>query len=239
MSRSCHLGRIWYGPLTTCCAKAGYALSSQWGSGPNSTGYAKARQRCCARIPELTKDWVSWFPHDRRTRRTRLSADRTGYPRLRHSIPVAFLRCRGPSTTAAAPISSCSSFLRPAIHKGARPTIRRTSSPDIQKVNWSFLLFFITLRINTVSSLSLLAANIMRSLLPKAALRHAANPARLAPICRTTRFYSIKAEAASDHKQRGIDASKLTIEKTTKPKKLGKLQDLVFGRTFTGELGRP
>jgi len=53
---------------------------------------------------------------------------------------------------------------------------------------------------------------------------------------RPTRQYSIKAEAAESSKPQGLDASKLTIEKTTKPKPLKNAEELVFGQTFTGPL---
>lgn len=51
-----------------------------------------------------------------------------------------------------------------------------------------------------------------------------------------TRQYSIKAEAADSSKPQGLDASKLTVEKTTKPKPLKKAEELIFGQTFTGPL---
>jgi branched-chain amino acid aminotransferase len=56
----------------------------------------------------------------------------------------------------------------------------------------------------------------------------------LRPQCHAQRF-SIKAEAASTIKPLGLDASKLSIEKTGKPKGLSKPEDLVFGREFTGK----
>ncbi|KAK0707477.1 branched-chain amino acid aminotransferase [Lasiosphaeris hirsuta] len=50
------------------------------------------------------------------------------------------------------------------------------------------------------------------------------------------RQYSIKAQAASDAKPLDIDPSKLTIEKTTKPKELKKAETLVFGQNFTDHM---
>ncbi len=49
------------------------------------------------------------------------------------------------------------------------------------------------------------------------------------------RFYSIKPEVASDSKPQDIDPRKLKITKTTTPGVLQKPEDLIFGRTFTGE----
>ncbi|WKT46317.1 Branched-chain amino acid aminotransferase II [Fusarium oxysporum f. sp. vasinfectum] len=57
----------------------------------------------------------------------------------------------------------------------------------------------------------------------------------LRPLCHAQRF-SIKAEAASTIKPLGLDASKLSIEKTGKPKGLSKPEDLVFGREFTDHM---
>lgn len=48
------------------------------------------------------------------------------------------------------------------------------------------------------------------------------------------RLYSIQAQEDSIAKLPGIDASKLSIAKSTTPKKLVSPQELVFGRTFTG-----
>lgn len=60
----------------------------------------------------------------------------------------------------------------------------------------------------------------------------------LRPLCQAQR-YSIKAEAASAVKPQGLDASKLTIERTGKPKGLSKPETLVFGREFTGKSPPP
>ena len=49
-----------------------------------------------------------------------------------------------------------------------------------------------------------------------------------------SRTYSIKAEAASATQLLGLDASKVTVQKSTTPKELLAPKDLVFGRTFTG-----
>ncbi|KAK1832476.1 hypothetical protein QBC39DRAFT_348833 [Podospora conica] len=53
---------------------------------------------------------------------------------------------------------------------------------------------------------------------------------------RPTRQYSIKAKAAESTKPQDLDSSKLTIEKTTKPKPLKKAEELVFGQTFTDHM---
>lgn len=68
------------------------------------------------------------------------------------------------------------------------------------------------------------------------ALRSARCSARAvtAPALRSSRFYSIKASAASASKLQGLDPKKLTITETTSPKSLSKPEDLVFGKTFTG-----
>lgn len=71
-------------------------------------------------------------------------------------------------------------------------------------------------------------------LTPRVALRSATRASRLLPVCRPARFYSIKAEAASTSKQRGLDPAKLSITETKKPKALSKPEDLVFGKEFTG-----
>lgn len=46
---------------------------------------------------------------------------------------------------------------------------------------------------------------------------------------------SYTAPAAVSSQLAGLDASKLTITKTTTPKELLPPQDLVFGKTFTGK----
>ena len=45
---------------------------------------------------------------------------------------------------------------------------------------------------------------------------------------------NFSASAAAASKLQGLDASKLTVTKTTTPKELSPPQDLVFGKTFTG-----
>lgn len=72
--------------------------------------------------------------------------------------------------------------------------------------------------------------------LSRAALRTATRPALLTPLNRPARLYSIKADAASASTLKGIDPRKLSITKTSTPKKLSKPEDLVFGREFTGAL---
>ena len=49
------------------------------------------------------------------------------------------------------------------------------------------------------------------------------------------RSFSVTSAAAS--KLAGLDASKLTISKTTTPKEITSPKDLVFGKTFTGKSG--
>jgi branched-chain amino acid aminotransferase len=56
---------------------------------------------------------------------------------------------------------------------------------------------------------------------------------------RPLRFLSIKAEAASDSKQRPLDPSRLSVAKTSNPKTLSKPETLVFGREFTGMYALP
>lgn len=50
------------------------------------------------------------------------------------------------------------------------------------------------------------------------------------------RTYSVKLEATTDPRLPGLDPSKLTITKTTTPKEPLPPQELVFGKTFTGEI---
>lgn len=82
---------------------------------------------------------------------------------------------------------------------------------------------------------------MMRQLFPRAsraagAFRLSQTSPRLAGVAwQSTRLYSVKPEAASAAKPVGIDASKLTIEKTKNPGTLGKPEELVFGRKFTGQ----
>jgi len=54
-----------------------------------------------------------------------------------------------------------------------------------------------------------------------------------------SRTYSIKAEAASATQLHALDASKVTIQKSTTPKELLAPNELVFGRTFTGMFSIP
>ncbi|KAF4978777.1 hypothetical protein FZEAL_4891 [Fusarium zealandicum] len=68
----------------------------------------------------------------------------------------------------------------------------------------------------------------MRPSLVRSALRSASR-ASWRPVCQAKRF-SIKAEAASTAQPLGLDASRLTVAKTSKPKSLSKPEDLVFGR---------
>ncbi|CAG7564855.1 unnamed protein product [Fusarium equiseti] len=75
---------------------------------------------------------------------------------------------------------------------------------------------------------------MMRPMLVRSALR-SARISSFRPLCQAQRF-SIKAEAASVAKPLGLDATKLTIERTGKPKGLSKNEDLVFGREFTDHM---
>ncbi|EQB56869.1 Branched-chain-amino-acid aminotransferase cytosolic [Colletotrichum gloeosporioides] len=83
---------------------------------------------------------------------------------------------------------------------------------------------------------------MMRQLFPRAsraagAFRLSQTSPRLAGVAwQSTRLYSVKPEAASAAKPVGIDASKLTIEKTKNPGTLGKPEELVFGRKFTDHM---
>ncbi|KAL2755932.1 hypothetical protein ACRALDRAFT_2042175 [Sodiomyces alcalophilus JCM 7366] len=82
---------------------------------------------------------------------------------------------------------------------------------------------------------------MMRPFLPRAsrALRIASVPtqSRLSlPWQRPARLYSVQAQAASAAKPLGLDASKLTIEKTKTPGSLGNPEDLVFGKKFTDHM---
>ncbi|KEY69149.1 hypothetical protein S7711_04932 [Stachybotrys chartarum IBT 7711] len=76
----------------------------------------------------------------------------------------------------------------------------------------------------------------MRSLAAsRAVLRRAAIPLA-APACRTTRHYSLEAKSASTSQLRGLEANRLIIEKTAKPKSLTKPEDLIFGNQFTDHM---
>lgn len=75
----------------------------------------------------------------------------------------------------------------------------------------------------------------MRPLLRyQTALRSAARSSRALPACYAARPYSIKAGHASKATHQALDASKLQITKTTKPKTLPPPENLIFGREFTG-----
>lgn len=50
----------------------------------------------------------------------------------------------------------------------------------------------------------------------------------------STRWFSIKAEAASDFTQKALDASRLSVTETQSPKPLSEPETLVFGKEFTG-----
>ena len=79
---------------------------------------------------------------------------------------------------------------------------------------------------------------MMRPLLQRAcagALRLPRSAPRLQATWQSARHLSIKPEAASTIQPLGLDATKLTVEKTKTPGALDKPEDLVFGRKFTGE----
>lgn len=71
----------------------------------------------------------------------------------------------------------------------------------------------------------------LQQLTRRKALTGLATP-RIAPSRLWQRNFSVSAAAASQ--LQGLDASKLTLTKTTTPKELTSPQDLVFGKTFTG-----
>lgn len=84
---------------------------------------------------------------------------------------------------------------------------------------------------------------MMRQAFPRACAGALRLSKRTAPRAQATwhaaaataaRQYSVKPQAASSSKPVGLDASKLTVEKTTSPGALEKPEDLVFGRKFTG-----
>ncbi|WQF86138.1 Putative aminotransferase class IV, branched-chain amino acid aminotransferase II [Colletotrichum destructivum] len=80
---------------------------------------------------------------------------------------------------------------------------------------------------------------MMRQFFPRAAGALRAVPKcspRLATTWQSARLYSVKPEAASVAKPLGLDASKLTIEKTKNPGTLGNPAELVFGRKFTDHM---
>lgn len=70
--------------------------------------------------------------------------------------------------------------------------------------------------------------------LARSAVWAATRSSRTLQAARPLRCFSIKAEAASDSKQKALDPRKLTITETSSPKELSKPESLVFGREFTG-----
>ncbi|KZZ91445.1 branched-chain amino acid aminotransferase, cytosolic [Moelleriella libera RCEF 2490] len=52
----------------------------------------------------------------------------------------------------------------------------------------------------------------------------------------STRWFSIKAEAASDFTQKALDASRLSVTETQSPKPLSEPETLVFGKEFTDHM---
>lgn len=73
------------------------------------------------------------------------------------------------------------------------------------------------------------SANLARN-----AVWAATRSSRTLQAARPLRLFSIKAEAASDFKQKALDPSRLSITETSNPKPLSKPETLVFGREFTG-----
>ncbi|KAG6109276.1 branched-chain-amino-acid transaminase bat2 [Claviceps sp. LM219 group G6] len=72
--------------------------------------------------------------------------------------------------------------------------------------------------------------------LARTAVWAAVSPSRNIQAARPFRCFSVKAEAASDAKQKALDPSKLTITQTSSPKKLSKPETLIFGREFTDHM---
>ncbi|GAB0136528.1 branched-chain-amino-acid transaminase bat2 [Epichloe bromicola] len=72
--------------------------------------------------------------------------------------------------------------------------------------------------------------------LARSAVWAAASSSRTLQAARPLRCFSIKAEAASDSKQKALDPRKLTITETSSPKELSKPESLVFGREFTDHM---
>lgn len=70
--------------------------------------------------------------------------------------------------------------------------------------------------------------------LARTAVWAAVSSSRNVQAARPFRCFSVKAEAASDAKQKALDPSKLTITQTSSPKKLSEPETLIFGREFTG-----
>jgi len=74
---------------------------------------------------------------------------------------------------------------------------------------------------------------MLRQLRPQSALSKSSS--RIAQAAwGASRTYSVKAEAASATKLQNIDPSKLTITQSKTPKTLLPPNELVFGRSFTG-----
>ena len=81
---------------------------------------------------------------------------------------------------------------------------------------------------------------MLQSLLPRPASSARAVSRALrrlsAPLPQQRRLYAIEASDATDSRLQAIDASKVSIAKTTTPKDLVPNQDLVFGKYFTGTI---
>lgn len=68
----------------------------------------------------------------------------------------------------------------------------------------------------------------------RSAVWAASRSSRTLQASRPLRLFSIKAEAASDSKQKALDPNRLSITQTSSPKPLSQPETLVFGREFTG-----
>lgn len=82
---------------------------------------------------------------------------------------------------------------------------------------------------------------MLQSLLPRSssALSAASRSTRALPCLNarsSRRHYALQAADATDPKLSAIDPAQLTITRATTPKDLLPNEELVFGRTFTGQL---
>ncbi|RDW66220.1 putative branched-chain-amino-acid transaminase [Coleophoma cylindrospora] len=75
---------------------------------------------------------------------------------------------------------------------------------------------------------------MLRQLIPRATAYKQSS--KFVAAWASPRFYSIKAESASTAQLQELDASKLTVTKTTTPRELVPPSELVFGRTFTDHM---
>ncbi|KAK8919631.1 Branched-chain-amino-acid aminotransferase, cytosolic [Metarhizium anisopliae] len=70
----------------------------------------------------------------------------------------------------------------------------------------------------------------------RSAVWAASRSSRTLQASRPLRLFSIKAEAASDSKQKALDPNRLSITQTSNPKPLSQPKTLVFGREFTDHM---